>query len=251
MVNIHWALIIMMVYLAVPFAEKEEAKLLGAKWDYKKKLWFAPNGEDILIEKWPLNPTPITILQGEDRNFGGNLLFVDLIPNSCWFTNLRSSVHPKDWDRLRRFIYERAGNKCECCQSNGNLEAHERWSYDNKKRVQKLMRLIALCRSCHESTHMGLAEVKNRDIIAKKHLELVRGMTEEEVNHHVSEAFAKWEERNKYTWDLDISIVLNAGIEIKKHYTQSERKDLANGNANAMIKPISRDSIEHYFNEFL
>ena len=24
-----------------------------------------------------------------------------------------------------------------------------------------------------------------------------------------------------------------------------------NGNANAMIKPISRDSIEHYFNEFL
>lgn len=62
MVNIHWALIRMVVYLAVPFAEKEEAKLLGAKWDYKKKLWFAPNGEDILIEKWPLNPTPIILI---------------------------------------------------------------------------------------------------------------------------------------------------------------------------------------------
>ena len=28
------------IYLNVPFEEKEDAKLLGAKWDKKKKKWF-------------------------------------------------------------------------------------------------------------------------------------------------------------------------------------------------------------------
>jgi hypothetical protein len=33
------------------------------------------------------------VLGGEDRSFGGGL-FVDLIPDSCWFTNVRSCVGP-------------------------------------------------------------------------------------------------------------------------------------------------------------
>ena len=84
----------MKIFLAVPYEEKEEAKALGAKWDYKSKLWYAPNGEQKLVERWNLNTTEIECLKGEDHNFGGNILFIDLIPNSCWFTNVRSSVHP-------------------------------------------------------------------------------------------------------------------------------------------------------------
>uniref|UniRef100_A0A7S3PD45 DUF5710 domain-containing protein n=1 Tax=Aplanochytrium stocchinoi TaxID=215587 RepID=A0A7S3PD45_9STRA len=40
------------VDLRVPFAEKEEAKRLGARWDYKNKVWYAPNGEAELSERW-------------------------------------------------------------------------------------------------------------------------------------------------------------------------------------------------------
>jgi phage/plasmid primase-like uncharacterized protein len=41
------------VYLHVPFDEKEEAKALGAKWDDKEKLWYAPGNIDFeAFKKW-------------------------------------------------------------------------------------------------------------------------------------------------------------------------------------------------------
>jgi len=40
-------------YLNVPYAEKDAAKALGAKWDAGKKKWYAPNEVDLLLfEKW-------------------------------------------------------------------------------------------------------------------------------------------------------------------------------------------------------
>ena len=41
------------VYLDVPFREKDEAKRLGAWWDAAEKKWFVPKGKDISdFEKW-------------------------------------------------------------------------------------------------------------------------------------------------------------------------------------------------------
>ena len=34
------------VFLNVPFAEKDEAKRLGARWDPARKKWYVPNGVD-------------------------------------------------------------------------------------------------------------------------------------------------------------------------------------------------------------
>jgi hypothetical protein len=33
-------------YLTVPFAQKDEAKGLGARWDPARKLWYVPEGVD-------------------------------------------------------------------------------------------------------------------------------------------------------------------------------------------------------------
>ncbi len=39
--------------LDVPFAEKEEAKQLGAQWDPDLRKWFVPQGDDVApFEKW-------------------------------------------------------------------------------------------------------------------------------------------------------------------------------------------------------
>ena len=37
----------MKVFLKVPFAEKDEAKKLGGRWDPTKKLWFVENVENL------------------------------------------------------------------------------------------------------------------------------------------------------------------------------------------------------------
>jgi hypothetical protein len=40
-------------YLNVPFAQKDEAKAVGAKWDAANKKWFVPADKDItLFARW-------------------------------------------------------------------------------------------------------------------------------------------------------------------------------------------------------
>ena len=95
---------------------------------------------------------------GEDRTYGGNQLFIDLIPRCCWFSSIRAALVKSDWDRVRHFVYQRAANKCECCNSTEKLEAHERWEYDQEQQTQKLKRIIALCQKCHLATHFGRAQ---------------------------------------------------------------------------------------------
>jgi hypothetical protein len=41
------------IYLNVPFAQKDEAKELGARWDAIQKKWFVPANKDItLFARW-------------------------------------------------------------------------------------------------------------------------------------------------------------------------------------------------------
>jgi hypothetical protein len=210
------------IYLAVPFVEKDEAKSFGAKWDWECKKWYCDKtnkNHGVMLEKWKINDTPVELI-GEDRNFGGNTLFVDLIPSTSWFSNVRSCIHPRDWDRVRHHIYERANYTCECCgintkedTRNGGIEAHERWYYDEEYSIQKLMRIIALCHQCHQSTHMGLAGMMGKQEEAMNHLKTVCNFTEEQANEHKIEAAELWRKRNKTEWKLDISLITDNGIQ--------------------------------------
>ncbi len=136
------------------------------------------------------------------------MLFVDLIPAKCWFTNARSALTPRDWERVRHFVYSRANYTCEICGTLARkaLEAHERWSFDETTHIQKLVRLIALCNPCHETTHMGLARIRGREDEAFEHLCKVNGWDYDTADEHVREAYAIWNKRNRLPWTLDLSI---------------------------------------------
>ena len=44
-------------YLDVPYAQKDEAKALGARWDPAKKQWYAPANIDMtVLAKWQAQP---------------------------------------------------------------------------------------------------------------------------------------------------------------------------------------------------
>ncbi|WP_207386052.1 DUF5710 domain-containing protein [Legionella gresilensis] len=219
----------MRIYLSVPYSEKEEAKQFGARWDPEKRLWYSPDGRKELTERWPFQQEEsILELIGEDRYFGGNQLFVDLIPQSCWFTNVRKCVDPSDWDRLRKFVYARAGYQCECCQEKSLLDAHERWHFDEERKIQKLRRIIALCKPYHEATHMGLAQIKGREKQATEHLMRVTGMSALDAQKHIKDAFDLWAERNQFIWELDLTIITNSRIKLVQEFNDSLRKKISN-----------------------
>ena len=40
-------------FLVVPFAEKEDAKALGARWDAANRKWYVPQGKDLnAFKRW-------------------------------------------------------------------------------------------------------------------------------------------------------------------------------------------------------
>jgi Domain of unknown function (DUF5710) len=207
------------VWLDVPYSQKDEAKALGARWDAAARRWYAPRTGMPALERWVASPEVPDPLPGEDRSFGSGL-FVDLVPSSCWFTNVRSCVDERDWERLRRMITRRAGSRCEACGQGEDrprrrwLEAHERWAYDERARVQSLRRLVCLCTDCHTATHIGLAGIKGRGQAAEEHLAAVTGMSPREVEQHVRSAFGVWRARSAVTWTLDLSMLTDAGIRV-------------------------------------
>jgi Domain of unknown function (DUF5710) len=220
------------VWLDVPYAEKDEAKAQGARWDAAARRWYAPRPGVTALDRWQAVPDVPDLLPAEDRSFGSGL-FVDLVPRSCWFTNVRSCVNQRDWERLRRMITTRVDQRCEACgrgqdpESGRWLEAHERWAYDESAAVQTLRRLICLCTDCHTATHFGLARINGKDAAALRHLCAVTGMPSHQAHQHVDTAFALWTRRSRVNWSLDLSMLTDAGIAIAEPPSARERGTVA------------------------
>jgi hypothetical protein len=205
------------LWLDVPYAEKDAAKSAAARWDPDQRRWYAPQVALLpMLARWESRIPEL--LPGEDRSFGQGL-FVDLVPSTCWFTNVRSCVDEGQWDALRSMVYRRAHQRCEACgaprgSDRRPLEAHERWEYDEATYTQTLRRLIALCWSCHRATHFGFAEVTGTSSEATAHLRAVNGWSAAEADAHIDRAFALWDRRSAHEWRLDLSILTNAGIKV-------------------------------------
>ena len=287
-------------YFVISFDNKVHAKSLGAWFDWDKKIWYAPN-ERVKQALLPFYKEykPFQGFVGEDRTFGGNQLFVDMIPRTTFYQNVRAMIYTGDWEIVRRYIYDRADNKCECCGidcskvgkdplsyddtdlitfdefsdvkledipeiilkqvglnpdewpedlfefyyggkerfnqmketvalwNTPRLEAHERWSYNEETKIQKLERIIALCHRCHSLTHHGLAGIRQVHKFAEKHLMKVNGWTEVQVSEHCVEQWSLWKERSKIEWKLDVSLISDSGLEvvpIKMTKKQEEEK---------------------------
>ena len=71
---------------------------------------------------------PGVVAGGEDDGGVETRLTVELVPSTCWYTNVRSHVPKAVWDRLRRQVAAEAGDRCEICGGRGRrwpVECHE------------------------------------------------------------------------------------------------------------------------------
>ncbi len=145
------------------------------------------------------------------------LLTVELVPRTCWFSNLRSELSQAAWDSLRRPVLERAGNLCEICGGRGRqhpVECHEVWEYDDARYVQRLVGLLALCPACHEAKHIGYASSVGRGGQARAHLARVNGWSMDDVELYLEMQFEQWSRRSGHEWSLDLSWLEPYGIVI-------------------------------------
>lgn len=156
-------------------------------------------------------------------------LTIELVPKSCWFSNLRSELPRKDWDRLRKKTYEKAQYRCEICGGKGDkwtVECHEIWAYDDLNKIQKLDGLIALCPPCHQVKHFGFANINNKGKEALIHLAQVNAWPLGKASLYVEKCFVIWENRSKYPWTLDISILQEFQISLPENSYLNEKQDV-------------------------
>ena len=139
-------------------------------------------------------------------NCGMKLNF-ELVPDSCWYSNLRSVLPPGGWDIVRKKAYAMAGGKCIICGApTARLEAHEQWSYDEENAVQKLENVIAVCHACHGGIHIGRTQLMGREKEASEHFMKGNNCTYAEYRRALGEANEAHRRRNKIPeWKLDIS----------------------------------------------
>lgn len=134
-------------------------------------------------------------------------LEIELVPDSCWYSNLRSILTPEQWGVVRREAYARANGKCMICGApTRRLEAHERWEYDEKKHVQKLKDVVAVCKDCHEVIHIGRTQLFGGEERASAHFMKVNGCSYAEYRKALGEANELHRRRNLVPeWKLDLS----------------------------------------------
>ena len=121
---------------------------------------------------------------GEDRTYGGNTLYIDMIPDTC-FGISACNLHPA-WPKIRTIVRERVDNICECCGEKAS-DAHERWSYDLETKQRKLIRLVALCKMCHAVTHWGRSKELGMKRVCKKHLMKVNHLEKTDTENRRNE----------------------------------------------------------------
>ena len=141
-------------------------------------------------------------------------LAVELIPTTCHFSNVRTTVTSEEWDKIRHLSYAAANNKCEICGSHGKLqgykhfvECHEIWDYDDINHVQTLVGLISLCPICHQVKHIGRSIAIGKIGVCKQQLAKVNKWTPKEIDDHIVSSFELHKERSKHKWTLDISML--------------------------------------------
>lgn len=156
-------------------------------------------------------------------------LSIELIPSTCHFSNVRTTVKPSEWDKIRFISYEAANNRCEICGDTGknqgykhNVECHEIWEYDDENHIQKLVGLISLCPICHQVKHIGRAIAIGKQYQCFAQLAKVNKWTQEQVQEHLLASFALHKERSKFQWELDLSLLTQEPylIKLKKTTTR-------------------------------
>jgi hypothetical protein len=150
---------------------------------------------------------------------------IDLIPASSWGASLAILLVHSCWDEVRTPFLANFGYRCEICgerssygKHGGLVDCHEVWSYHTTSSmhgVQKLERLMSICKDCHLMFHLGHANARGRGEFAIERLAEVNAWSDQRVEYEVEGIFRTWKARSGIEWLLDLSLVSDKVLRVK------------------------------------
>lgn len=143
-------------------------------------------------------------------------LEVELVPETCWLSNVRSYMSERRWRKLAGERASRAGGRCVVCGGRGRrhaVECHECWLYDDNEHIQTLICLDALCPMCHRVKHLGRSIATGYRELACGWLARVNGWDAATTEWYVARVYEQWRERSQHEWTLDLT-TLGVGYDV-------------------------------------
>jgi len=142
-------------------------------------------------------------------------LNIELIPKRQWGKNCRTLLKQSQWDKIRKYMYEKKNYQCEICKGQGKkhpVECHEVWKYKGK--TQKLVKLEVLCPTCHKVKHIGRIEFsrgyskKAEKYYQKilKHFRKINKISKSKAQRKIQEAFIQNSYRSEIKYKVDIKL---------------------------------------------
>lgn len=147
-------------------------------------------------------------------------LEIELIHRDSICKSLRQILSEQDWDFLRNNAYKKANYKCEICGGvgmNHPVECHEIWKYDDKKRIQYIDSIQAICPRCHQVKHYALSILKGLRESAFLHLMRVNNWSQSETEAYIKKKYDEWAKRNNHVYQIVIKKLEDYGINLKKY----------------------------------
>jgi len=142
-----------------------------------------------------------------------SVLPLSLLPISTYGQRLSGDLIPAyQWTRIKRWTYQQSNYCCDVCGGVGKtypVEAHEVWNFDDKKYIQKLQKVIALCPLCHQTVHLrGTLVHKGKKAYKKciEHLVKLNKWDWLTAQMYIEQETTKCLERSKYIYEVNIKI---------------------------------------------
>jgi len=138
------------------------------------------------------------------------LLTIELVPQTCFYNNLREYLSKKQWDSIRKRVYIGANHRCQICNGIGPkwpVECHEVWRYTDKNHIVCLEGFLALCPKCHKVKHLGMANKLGLLEETLEHYAIINNLSISEAEEQLDLAADEWQERSKHEWIHKIDIL--------------------------------------------
>lgn len=154
-------------------------------------------------------------------------LQIELVPRSCFWSNVRSNVTKSQWDKIRIESYQKTNNLCAICGGQGTkhpVECHEVWIYDDTTMIQRLGFFQAICPLCHEVKHIGLAGVLGNGERAFNRFKEINELDKITADKIYDAVWKQWGIRSKQQWKLDIEHLREHGLNLDELKDRQERR---------------------------
>lgn len=246
------------IWLPVQQNRKDDFLAMGANIDSSVKrgsrLWI-PVEERKKFE----NYLPLIF-----KEKGADLSFPPIQYNAV-SQNLWGIFDSASWNHIRKICYERAGHRCQVCGKQGGslyqkmtteeeyekaglVDCHEVWewqSVNDNVGVQKLKRLMVVCKDCHFMFHEGFLRTKARDVgIEDKAVDYINKLrcavnkcSIDELHMQLAKDNAQWENNKSIdNWIMDLSHLGNQ--DFMEDFVPTLKKDNKAGVSYDMIAGV-------------